>query len=158
MFAHFYESMTEVNALAWRMLEETPSKKVVHVMERSMFDAVHAFIPVSVEEGHLSGFHHDMMESVYRGMFRDDYTMCPLLHASYLFLDVDANVCCERIKTRDRQSEEGIPQKYIEKLDAYHRTSLMNKLRAAGVTVFSIDGTVPLHEVYNNTLNTLKAI
>lgn len=93
----------------------------VIVMERCVETDRKIFASMLKGDGLLNGIEWDLYNRWYTFICE----MLPPMSA-YIWVDVPAEVCAERITKRGRQGEEGIPLDYLKELDAAHAVWLAN--------------------------------
>ena len=106
------------------------------------------FATTAMERGFMTEEEYHLYVDVYRNMSRD--VMPPDI---FVFLDVSPEECYDRMHSRGRSQEEGVPLDYLQQLyDNYQK--LISEMRRRGVKVLSVDwsGFGPPVEIWKNIL------
>ena len=91
------------------------------------------FATTAMERGFMTAEEYHLYVDVYRNMSRD--VMPPDI---FVFLDVSPEECYERMASRGRSQEVGVPLDYLQQLyDNYQK--LIGEMRRRGVRVLTID-------------------
>jgi deoxyadenosine/deoxycytidine kinase len=91
------------------------------------------FATTAMERGFMTPEEYQLYVDVYRNMSRD--VMPPDI---FVYLDVTPEECFDRMHTRGRSQEEGVPLDYLQQLyDNYQK--LLGEMRRRGVRVLTID-------------------
>lgn len=88
---------------------------VLLICERSIDAGRHIFAQMLRDDGMID----DVSFQVYTKLFESTAGEFPL--DAILHLDVDPEICLERIAKRSRDGEGGIPLEYLEKCDRYYK-------------------------------------
>lgn len=143
VYMHFAREIERVNRIAWEVHRRTNgATAVVHVLERSMFDAECVFVPALIGTGELIALHRGMMDFWRSLTFAAPDTYCggvPPERCMYVLLDVKPEICLDRIKERARGAEVGVTLEYITALHDRHHTTLQNALESALIKVHLVD-------------------
>lgn len=91
------------------------------------------FATTAMERGFMTPEEYELYVDVYRNMSRD--VMPPDL---FVFLDVSPEECYERMSSRGRSAEEGVPLDYLQQLYANYQ-KLIGEMRRRGVRVLTVD-------------------
>ena len=91
-------------------------KSRIIIMERCVETDRNVFAKMLKESGDLDGIEWTLYEKWYNFISG----MIPTMNA-FIWVDTDPVISCERIKTRGREGEDGIPLEYLKSLDAVHR-------------------------------------
>ncbi len=105
---------------------------IVVVQDRPIYgDTV--FATTAMERGFMTREEYDLYVDMYRNMSRD--VMPPDI---FVYLDVSPEECHERMASRARSQEDGVPLDYLQQLyDNYQK--LLSEMRRRGVRVLTID-------------------
>jgi deoxyadenosine/deoxycytidine kinase len=108
------------------------SQGQVIVQDRPIYgDTV--FATTAMERGFMTPEEYQLYVDVYRNMSRD--VMPPDV---FVYLDVSPEECYDRMHSRAREQEEGVPLDYLQQLyDNYQK--LLGEMRRRGVKVLTID-------------------
>lgn len=120
---------------------------IVVVQDRPIYgDTV--FATTAMERGFMTAEEYYLYVDVYRNMSRD--VMPPDV---FVFLDVSPEECYERMSTRGRSQEEGVPLDYLRQLYNNYQ-KLLGEMRRRGVRVLTVDwsGFGPPVEIWKNIL------
>ena len=101
----------------------------------------------------MSPEEYDLYVSIYKNMSRD--VMPPDI---FVFLDVSPEECYDRMHSRGRSEEEGVPLDYLKQLyDNYQK--LLSEMRRRGVRVLTVDwsGFGPPVEIWKNILSMVNS-
>ncbi len=91
------------------------------------------FATTAMERGFMTPEEYDLYVDVYRNMSRD--VMPPDV---FVYLDVSPEECFDRMHSRARSEEEGVPLDYLKQLyDNYQK--LLSEMRRRGVRVLTVD-------------------
>jgi deoxyadenosine/deoxycytidine kinase len=105
---------------------------IVVIQDRPIYgDTV--FATTAMERGFMTPEEYQLYVDVYRNMSRD--VMPPDL---FVFLDVPPEECYERMASRARRQEEGVPLDYLQQLYANYQ-KLISEMRRRGVRVLTVD-------------------
>ena len=106
------------------------------------------FATTAMERGFMTPEEYELYVDVYRNMSRD--VMPPDI---FVFLDVSPEECYDRMHSRGRSQEEGVPLDYLQQLYANYQ-KLIGEMRRRGVKVLSVDwsGFGPPVEIWKNIL------
>lgn len=125
---------------------------MVVVQDRPIYgDTV--FATTAKERGFMSPEEYDLYVSIYKNMSRD--VMPPDI---FVFLDVSPEECYDRMHSRGRSEEEGVPLDYLKQLyDNYQK--LLSEMRRRGVRVLTVDwsGFGPPVEIWKNILSMVNS-
>ena len=126
MLCQRYEQHRLAVELAWG------SQGMVVVQDRPIYgDTV--FATTAMERGFMTPEEYQLYVDVYRNMSRD--VMPPDI---FVYLDVAPEECYDRMHSRGRSQEEGVPLDYLQELyDNYQK--LLGEMRRRGVRVLKID-------------------
>jgi deoxyadenosine/deoxycytidine kinase len=97
-----------------KVVRENP-ECVLLICERSIDAGRHIFAEMLRDDGMID----DVCFQVYEKLFESTAGEFPL--DAILYLDVAPEVCLERIGTRAREGENGIPLEYLAKCDRYYK-------------------------------------
>ncbi len=105
---------------------------IVVVQDRPIYgDTV--FATTAMERGFMTKEEYELYVDMYRNMSRD--VMPPDI---FVYFDVSPEECHERMSSRARSEEEGVPLDYLQQLyDNYQK--LLSEMRRRGVRVLTID-------------------
>ncbi len=105
---------------------------IVVVQDRPIYgDTV--FATTAMERGFMTKEEYELYVDMYRNMSRD--VMPPDI---FVYLDVSPEECHERMASRARSQEAGVPLDYLQQLyDNYQK--LLGEMRRRGVRVLTID-------------------
>lgn len=105
---------------------------IVVIQDRPIYgDTV--FATTAMERGFMTPEEYHLYVDVYRNMSRD--VMPPDI---FVFLDVSPEECYERMASRGREQEVGVPLDYLQQLYSNYQ-KLIGEMRRRGVRVLSID-------------------
>ncbi len=105
---------------------------IVVVQDRPIYgDTV--FATTAMERGFMTPEEYQLYVDVYRNMSRD--VMPPDV---FVYLDVSPEECYERMESRGRRQETGVPLDYLRQLDANYKL-LIQEMRRRGVRVLTVD-------------------
>lgn len=105
---------------------------IVVIQDRPIYgDTV--FATTALERGFMTPEEYHLYVDVYRNMSRD--VMPPDI---FVFLDVSPEECFERMSTRGREQETGVPLDYLRQLYANYQ-KLIGEMRRRGVRVLTLD-------------------
>ena len=91
------------------------------------------FATTAMERGFMTAEEYDLYVDVYRNMSRD--VMPPDV---FVYLDVSPEECFDRMHSRGRSEEDGVPLDYLKQLyDNYQK--LLKEMRRRGVRVLTVD-------------------
>ena len=125
---------------------------MVVVQDRPIYgDTV--FATTAMERGFMSAEEYELYVNIYKNMSRD--VMPPDI---FVFLDVSPEVCYDRMHSRGRSQEEGVPLDYLKQLyDNYQK--LLGEMRRRGVRVLTVDwsGFGPPVEIWKNILSMVNS-
>lgn len=104
------------------------------------------FATTAMERGFMTPEEYQLYVDVYRNMSRD--VMPPDI---FVFLDVSPEECHDRMNSRAREQEEGVPLDYLQQLYGNYQ-KLLSEMRRRGVKVLTIDwsGFGPPVEIWKN--------
>ncbi len=111
------------------------------------------FATTAMERGFMTPEEYNLYVDVYRNMSRD--VMPPDI---FVFLDVSPEECFDRMASRGRSQETGVPLDYLKQLyDNYQK--LLSEMRRRGVKVLTVDwsGFGPPVEIWNNIREMVKS-
>lgn|GEM_PF-330030 len=91
------------------------------------------FATTAMERGFMTPEEYNLYVDIYRNMSRD--VMPPDL---FVFLDVSPEECYERMNSRGRAAEDGVPLDYLQQLYANYQ-KLIGEMRRRGVRVLTVD-------------------
>lgn len=130
LLSHFYEDSVRWGytfqncAILTRILEIrkalSSTKKDIIITERSVLTDLHVFAKMNHELGNINSLEWELYKKWFDGYSNET----PIDAAIYVTTSVET--ACERIKTRGRKGEGGIPLEYLKKLDEYHHNWLDN--------------------------------
>jgi len=125
---------------------------MVVVQDRPIYgDTV--FATTAMERGFMSPEEYELYVSIYKNMSRD--VMPPDI---FVFLDVSPEECHDRMNSRGRSEEDGVPLDYLKQLyDNYQK--LIGEMRRRGVRVLTVDwsGFGPPVEIWKNILSMVNS-
>lgn len=128
------------------------SQGMVVVQDRPIYgDTV--FATTAMERGFMRPEEYELYVDVYRNMSRD--VMPPDI---FVFLDVSPEECHDRMHSRGRSQEDGVPLDYLQQLyDNYQK--LIGEMRRRGVRVLTVDwsGFGPPVEIWKNILEMVNS-
>lgn len=117
------------------------------VMERSPFMQQNVFIPINMDMQRLTLREFQMLNEMYN---RSAALWSP---SGYIYLRSKPEKCFDRMKRRDRASEQVVSQEYLELLHAHHeRAYMMAVIQGIPMIVIDVEEkSVPqiAHEVWN---------
>jgi len=102
-----------------KVIKENPTAKVI-LCERSLETDRFIFAKMLYDDGKID----DVSYQIYQNLFDTNPLEIPL--GGVLYLDVDADICNSRIKTRAREGEDSIPLEYLKSCERYHRDWLLS--------------------------------
>lgn len=104
------------------------------------------FATTAMERGFMTPEEYQLYVDVYRNMSRD--VMPPDI---FVFLDVSPEECFDRMHTRGRSEEDGVPLDYLQQLYGNYQ-KLLSEMRRRGVKVLTVDwsGFGPPVEIWKN--------
>ena len=111
------------------------------------------FATTAMERGFMSAEEYELYVNIYKNMSRD--VMPPDI---FVFLDVSPEECYDRMHSRGRSQEEGVPLDYLKQLyDNYQK--LLGEMRRRGVRVLTVDwsGFGPPVEIWKNILSMVNS-
>ena len=91
------------------------------------------FATTAMERGFMTAEEYDLYVDVYRNMSRD--VMPPDV---FVYLDVSPEECYDRMHSRGRSEEEGVPLDYLQQLYSNYQ-KLLTEMRRRGVRVLTVD-------------------
>ena len=97
-----------------KVIEENPNVDVI-LCERSLHADGHIFAKMLYDDGMID----EISYKIYQKMYLDGIAQFPL--AGVIYLDVEPEICAERIIKRGRSGEENIPIEYLQRCHKYHR-------------------------------------
>ena len=103
---------------AFQALSKPIEKDTIYISERGILTDRYVFATMLRESGCLTSIEWDLYTKWF-GQFSN--TAKP---NAIIYITTDSNVCSNRIKQRNREGEEGIPQAYLDDLEAAHETWL----------------------------------
>ena len=125
---------------------------MVVVQDRPIYgDTV--FATTAMERGFMSAEEYELYVNIYKNMSRD--VIPPDI---FVFLDVSPEECYDRMHSRGRSQEEGVPLDYLKQLyDNYQK--LLGEMRRRGVRVLTVDwsGFGPPVEIWKNILSMVNS-
>ncbi len=128
------------------------SKGTIVVQDRPIYgDTV--FATTAMERGFMTSEEYDLYVDIYRNMSRD--VMPPDV---FVYLDVSPEECYDRMHSRGRSQEEGVPLDYLKQLyDNYQK--LLSEMRRRGVRVLTVDwsGFGPPVEIWKRILKLVES-
>lgn len=95
-------------------IKNKQADKLVILSERSILTDRHVFASMLRDDNSLNPLEWELY-TYWFDHFSKDITLDGIIYVT-----TDSNVCSDRIKTRGRQGEEGIPQEYLDQLTKYH--------------------------------------
>ena len=103
-------------------------------------------VTTAMERGFMTPEEYQLYVDVYRNMSRD--VMPPDI---FVFLDVSPEECYDRMHTRGRSEEDGVPLDYLQQLYGNYQ-KLLSEMRRRGVKVLTVDwsGFGPPVEIWKN--------
>jgi len=126
MLCQRYEQHRLAVELAWG------DKGMVVVQDRPIYgDTV--FATTAMERGFMTPEEFELYVEMYKNISRD--VMPPDI---FVYLVVSPEECYERMATRGRDQEEGVPLDYLQQLDANYK-KLIQEMRRRGVRVLAVD-------------------
>lgn len=126
MLSQRYEQHRLAVELAWG------DKGIVVIQDRPVYGDT-AFATTAMESGFMKREEYDLYSDIYRNMSRD--IMPPDL---FVYLRVEPEVCYNRMLDRGRDSEEGVPLDYLQRLYANYE-KMIEEMRRRGVRVLDVD-------------------
>ena len=85
-------------------------------------------------------------------MYDEGYQM--FRPSKYIYIQTPPEICFERIKERDRQSENNISYDYIVKLHEYHEY-FFTSMKQKGVDITIIDGDKKIEDICKIILSSI---
>lgn len=117
-----------------KVVNENPTAEVI-LCERSLHADGHIFAKMLYDDGMID----DISYKIYEKMYEDGINQFPL--AGIIYLDVEPEICAERIVKRGRSGEEDISMDYLKRCHEYHRHWLTKENLEYPVEKFTdIDG------------------
>ena len=105
---------------------------IIVIQDRPIYgDTV--FATTAMERGFMTAEEYDLYVDVYRNMSRD--VMPPDV---FVYLDVSPEECYDRMHSRGRSEEEGVPLDYLQQLYSNYQ-KLLTEMRRRGVRVLTVD-------------------
>ena len=101
------------------VIKDNPMAKVI-LCERSLETDRFIFAKMLYDDGKID----DVSYQIYQNLFDTNPLEIPL--SGVLYLDIDAEICNSRIKTRAREGEDSIPLEYLKSCEKYHRDWLFS--------------------------------
>lgn len=120
------------------------------VIERSPMFQAGVFVPANAKSGKLT----PMQCGILREMYASPAVWEPDL---YIYLQSDPEKCLERIKTRDRQSENYIPMYYIADLHDLHEATCASLRDTKNVIIINVEGKT-VEQVALDVMNTILTV
>lgn len=96
------------------VIKDNPMAKVI-LCERSLETDRFIFAKMLYDDGKIDNVSYQ----IYENLFDTNPLEIPL--GGVLHLDIDAETCYSRVKTRAREGEDSIPLEYLKACDKYHR-------------------------------------
>jgi deoxyguanosine kinase len=115
----------QVMAFATRLLKlreemrKKPDAKII-ICERSLEADYNIFAKMLHDEGKIETINYNVYLQFYE-LYRNDFPTKGLI-----YINASPETCQNRINSRNRQGEEGIPLDYLEKCHSYHKTWIEN--------------------------------
>lgn len=128
-----------------RMRHQGKLENIVILSERSILTDRYVFATMLKEDGSLNPLEWEL----YTYWF--DHFSKNVKLDGIVYVTTDSNVCNERIKQRNRQGEEGIPQQYLDDLTKYHEAWLST----TSLPVLRVTSDVSQLENINKFIDTL---
>ena len=117
-----------------KAIEDNPTIDII-LCERSLHADGHIFAKMLYDDGMID----DISYKIYEKMYEDGINQFPL--AGIVYLDVEPEICAERIVKRGRPGEEDISLDYLKRCHEYHRQWLTKEDLTYPVEKFTdIDG------------------
>jgi deoxyadenosine/deoxycytidine kinase len=103
-----------------RNIIKTCNEIDIIICERSLDADKHIFAKMLYHDGKIDDVSYQIYNKFYN-MFEDEFKLDGIV-----YIDVDAEICIERIKKRSRIGESGISLEYLQKCKSYHHEWLTN--------------------------------
>jgi len=127
--------------------EWTPEPKIL-IMERSADIATQVFGKIHQEQGNMSEWEYSLLER-----FGDDV----LKPTFEIYVRTPAEVCCERIRERNRHGEDDIPVDFIKTVEEKHEKLYMDGgEKAIQSNVVVVDGKQSKMDLTNQALEIIE--
>tara|TARA_B110000091_G_C13724806_1_gene436403 strand:- start:321 stop:962 length:642 start_codon:yes stop_codon:yes gene_type:complete len=101
------------------------------------------FLQVAKEQKMVSTLEYDLC----RALKTTKEKATPQYPKMIVYLDVDPALCLQRVRTRDRNGEEGITLEYLECIDRWYRTILFNTPHSCVVAKVTVQKESSAHDV-----------
>ena len=110
----------QINALLSRVKKVNDkikaSKKRVHFIERSIFTDKNVFLECNYQNGNINHMEYVIYHQWFEWILQN-FNHHP---DGIVYLNTKPEICEQRINTRNRNGEEGIPLEYLKTLDKFH--------------------------------------
>ena len=138
-----YAMLMKRNAAVRKGLEKAKETgKTIIVIERWIGTDIHVFAKQLNLDGHMSLKEYNSFISIAEKMCGIDAEHF-IVPDGHILLDVPAEVCMARIKSRNRECETGIPEKYLEALHIRHNEYFDLMLLDRPIVRIDATGTIP---------------
>jgi deoxyadenosine/deoxycytidine kinase len=120
-YAFSFQVMAYASRLSMiRNIIKTCNEIDIIICERSLDADKHIFAKMLYHDGKIDDVSYQIYNKFYN-MFEDEFKLDGIV-----YIDVDAEICIERIKKRSRIGESGISLEYLQKCKSYHHEWLTN--------------------------------
>lgn len=100
-----------------KCIQENPSCKMI-IVERSIQSGYNIFTKMAIDEKYMD----DIQLQIYKMMFED----CPFHLSGIIYLDIEPEICIERVACRGRKGESVVSLEYLQKCKKYHDEWFLN--------------------------------
>lgn len=128
------------------------NKNCILITERSIYTDKMVFAKMLYDDNDIEEVNY----KIYLQWF--DTLSKKLLVNKIIYIDVEPEICKNRIIKRSRKGEEMIPIEYLKKCDLYHRLMLEKNENCICDIQLIIDGKIDIFENLNYLTNILKTI
>ena len=158
---HYYQDQKkfgfafQINALLSRVKKVNDqikiSKKSIHFIERSIFTDKNVFLECNYQNGNINHMEYVIYHQWFNWIL-ENFNHRP---NGIVYLNTKPETCEQRINTRNRNGEEGIPLEYLITLDKFHNSWLQKE---SHIPVIYLDTNVNFYENEDKKIQEIEKI
>lgn len=139
----------------WKDVSVAPGNNKV-IFERSPVTCKQVFTGLHIDNGVITSYEYNLYNSIY-----DKLAWAPDV---MIYLRTEPSICLERMQTRARECEKGVPLEYLQGVHQKHEVmvkTLENNAFAFSnnkIIVFTVDANRPKDDVYESVINIIDSL
>ncbi len=119
------------------------------VYERSPLSAKHIFSQLQYDSGKMTKFENDLFQEFYNQLSWEPDVL--------IYIRTPPDICLQRMNSRGRECESGVPLKYLEEVHDKYETLCDNITESSKIKKFVVNGDRDIESVYHDVFNIISS-